>query len=554
MRNKFFVFLILIFLSGFFLRVFNLGSFPVGITGDEIQQGYTAYSILKTGKDEWGDFLPLNPRGFGDYKPPLYSYLTIPFVALFGLNIFAVRIVSALASSLTILVIYFLTKELFDNGQNSSLSKKLGLIAATFFAFQPWQIFVSRIGWESNLGLLLFSSGVLFFVKSFRKNYLLTLSILSFGLSTLSYHSFKLLTLLFLAFVVFLYRKTLLRFNSKVLSLSALVLIIFVTINAYGYIFSGAGKRAADSAIYSEDNLVKFRQIQTEDKLPDPFRRIINNKYQYIASEFIQNYLGYFSFDFIFSGLRSNYSVFNMSGKGILYIWELPMLLFGLFVLIKQKPKWFGVILVWLMLAPIPAALTKDYMHAGRAEALLPIWVIISTFGLYNLWKTISSKYQKLALSLFLIVIIWSVVTRADFYLYQVFNQNLGGVKYGYKQAVDFAEKNSSQYDQIIFTKTHSQPQIFVAFYSKMNPDEYQQYSKNWKHFEKDGFKYLDMIDYSLKKYEFKNIDISRDKHQKNSLIISSFKEAPSDISPEFKVSDLKSETVFVGVDTNELK
>src|SRR3989344_8926202 len=90
------ILLILIIILAALTRVLFLGQFPNGFTGDEAQQGYSAYSILKTGKDEWGQVLPIFPRGFGDYKPPLYTYLTIPSVAVFGLNIFAVRLPSAL--------------------------------------------------------------------------------------------------------------------------------------------------------------------------------------------------------------------------------------------------------------------------------------------------------------------------------------------------------------------------------------------------------------------------------------------------------------------------
>ena len=524
-----------------------LGSFPHGVTGDEIQQGYTAYSILNTGKDEWGDFLPLNPRGFGDYKPPLYSYLTIPFVAVFGLSVFATRILSALSGTLMVLVIYFLAKEFFD--------RKVGLIAAAMFAIQPWQIFVSRIGWESNLGMLLFSLGALLFIKSFKKNYLLFFSILSLGLSTLSYHSYKLLTLLFLVSVIFIYRKALLKFNRAVVILGSLVLIVFLVVNAYGYIFSGAGKRANDTAIYSEDNISKLRVMQFEDLLPEPFRRIVNNKYQYIAGEFIQNYVGYYSLNFIFTSIRSDYSVLNMSGKGILFIWELPLVLLGVFLLIKEKPKWLKVILLWLILAPIPAALTKDYMHAGRAEVLLPILVVISAFGLYNLYTNfIPAKYKKVSMLVFSLILIWSFIGRVDFYLFHAFSQNQGGIKYGYKEAIDFTLKNNDKYEKIIFTKVNSQPQIFVAFFSKINPKDYQQYSKDWKHFEKDGFKYLDMINYKLGKYEFREINWNSDQLLDNALVVGTQSQLSDKLTPVFEIKDNKGDKTFIGVETKRYK
>ena len=75
------ILLILITLLSFLLRVVNI-NFPP-LLWDEAALGYNAYSIIKTGMDEFGKFLPLIFKSFGDYKPGLYVYLAIPFVKLF---------------------------------------------------------------------------------------------------------------------------------------------------------------------------------------------------------------------------------------------------------------------------------------------------------------------------------------------------------------------------------------------------------------------------------------------------------------------------------------
>ncbi len=74
-------FLLLIMILGFVLRVSYLNKYPSGISWDEVSHGYNAYSILKTGSDEWGKFLPLsNFRAYGDYPLTLNLYLTIPSI------------------------------------------------------------------------------------------------------------------------------------------------------------------------------------------------------------------------------------------------------------------------------------------------------------------------------------------------------------------------------------------------------------------------------------------------------------------------------------------
>src|SRR3990172_4878127 len=126
-----------IFLLGFLLRVAAIDKFPVGFTPDEASFGYDAYSILKTGRDQWGKPYPLVLESFGDFKSPLYAYLTIPFIAIFGLDKFAVRLPNALLGSLAVYVVYLLTKKLSKN-------ERVGLIAAMLLAVSPWHIMMSR--------------------------------------------------------------------------------------------------------------------------------------------------------------------------------------------------------------------------------------------------------------------------------------------------------------------------------------------------------------------------------------------------------------------------
>src|SRR5258708_9221026 len=106
-----------IVLLGFLLRTLSISDHPVGFTPDEASFGYDAYSILKTGKDQWGHSFPLVLKSFGDDKLPLYSYLDIPFVAALGLNETAVRLPNVILGTLAIIVTFFLVKELFKKDE-----------------------------------------------------------------------------------------------------------------------------------------------------------------------------------------------------------------------------------------------------------------------------------------------------------------------------------------------------------------------------------------------------------------------------------------------------
>ena len=88
------------------LRFWNLGGNPPHLSPDEASLGYNAYSILKTGRDEYGELLPMVFKSFGDYKPGFYVYLTVPFVAVLGLNEWSVRLPSVIAGTVAVYLLY----------------------------------------------------------------------------------------------------------------------------------------------------------------------------------------------------------------------------------------------------------------------------------------------------------------------------------------------------------------------------------------------------------------------------------------------------------------
>jgi len=78
--------LFFIFLLGFCWRFYQLANIPSSFNRDEPAIGYNAYSLLKIGKDEWGKRFPLSFKSFGDYKSPLYIYLTVLAIKVFGMK------------------------------------------------------------------------------------------------------------------------------------------------------------------------------------------------------------------------------------------------------------------------------------------------------------------------------------------------------------------------------------------------------------------------------------------------------------------------------------
>ena len=108
------------------LRIWGIGIVPVSLFGDEIDVGYHAYSIYKTGRDYSGNFLPLHLKSLADYKTPLYAYSIVPTVAIFGISPMGVRLPAAIFGVVGIYLLYLLVDNFFRN-------KYLAFISAFLF-------------------------------------------------------------------------------------------------------------------------------------------------------------------------------------------------------------------------------------------------------------------------------------------------------------------------------------------------------------------------------------------------------------------------------------
>ncbi|MCL5431555.1 MAG: glycosyltransferase family 39 protein [Patescibacteria group bacterium] len=188
MSRKVGVLLILVTFLGALLRFRDITINPPNINTDEAAIGYNAYSILKTGRDEYGQPFPLAFRSFDDYKPPLYIYMTVPSVAVFGLNEFAVRFPSALLGILAIPIVFFLTRELLDN---LPASRQIGLLSSFLLAISPWHIQFTRTAYETGSNAFFTGLGLLLFLKGLKNKWFLVGAGIVFGLQTYLYQASK---------------------------------------------------------------------------------------------------------------------------------------------------------------------------------------------------------------------------------------------------------------------------------------------------------------------------------------------------------------------------
>ncbi len=495
MKNKFFL-LLAVFFLGTMLRFYELGNFPISLHRDEAFLGYNAYSILKTGKDMSDNLLPMHLESF-IYSPAGYSYFSIPFIAIFDLNEFSVRTASAFFGSLTILVIYFLARQLFTH-ELSRISSRidtntLAFLAAFFLAVSPWHINLSRTATENIIVVFFLLLGVLFFLIYLKNGYrYLFLSFLFFGITLLLYQAPRAFLPIFIPFLilVFMERKKIIK-DKLILGFFYLLAIILPTILIL--VSPDLSLRIRSLSIFHNDytNTVLTEQITNDGvaRLPYIATRIFHNKIIGHSLLFLENYFKHFNFDFLFlqNGFPDRYRVPMM---GLLYIFELPLIFLGLTYLF-QKNKRLGIFLLgWILITPIGSALTSDDIpNLQRTLIGFPPYVFLSAFGLISLLGL-----GRRSFGIFIFPMIFIVIYGLGYYLVQYYSQAVNYKTWyrqdGYKNLVYKVNELLPKYEKAIITNTESAPTVFFLFYNKYDPSLFQKatYLSSHRSFDRMNF------------------------------------------------------------------
>ena len=465
--------LIFIISLAFFLRFYQLANNPPSLNWDEVSHGYNAYSILKTGNDEWGIKFPLIFRAYGDYKLPLYIYLTVPFIWALGRNLLAIRMVSVLSGVGLVFVAYLITKKITQKEIPS-------LFAAFLTAVSPWSLFLSRVAVEANLGAFLFSLGIYFFIcwLEHQKVKNLFFTFLFWGLSVYSYNSARILVPILTVVTLFLILKK--RLLKK--SISAIVfLTLLLTPFIFQFIDSSGKARFNLVSLIDQGAVNQISERRTSSKIPSPFKELAFNRVTFFFVSAFKNYFTNLSPGYLFFRGGSQYQ-FSLPDHELLYLVTAPFLLIGILVLLFGKKQKGKFILVWFFLALIPSAITKDAPHVLRTILILPSPMILSALGLSWLTDKIGSQSRFKGKFILAILVIAVLISFGKWWIdYQkIYPKAYSWAwQYGYREVVAFVKDKYTDYDQIYFTKRLGEPHEFIAFYWPWNPQSFYQ-EKKW--------------------------------------------------------------------------
>ena len=459
MKTK--IWLILIFLLAFGLRFYQLGKVPFGFVNDEAAFGYNAYSLIHTGKDEFNKAWPMVFRSFGEGKMPVYFYLTIPSILVFGLNEFAVRFPSALLGSLTVLLVYFLVKEI-----SKSKSSLWPLLSALILTTLPWHIHFSRAAFEPNVGLFWMTLGSLFFFKFIKsaKLKLLFFSLFSFTLAIYSYNAFRIIIPFWLLYLVWKSRR---KTKLTHLFLSAFIIVFvpwLVLISSKQSLgrFNGISIFNPQSAVMLTLE-EKFRETRNQ---PLWLVRTLHNKLTAFTLDYYRRYVSHFDLSFLFFTGDPLQPRYRVPGTGQAFWLFVPFFFIGLYQIAKKR---YWSILVWLLLSPIASALTFETPGTLRSQSMAVPLAIIIALG-------VTWTVKRLALLRWPLIILFSYcfIAYLDAYFIHAPMHEPINWQGGYRQLVKRVTELMPDYDQAIITDGRGTAYIFFLFYTQYDPAKWQ--------------------------------------------------------------------------------
>lgn len=502
-----------IIVVGAILRVLSLGKYPSGFFRDEAALGYNAFSIFLTGKDEYGMLLPLVFRSFEVFFLPLYVYLSAPLIGLIGLSEFSARFLSAISGIAALFLIYFIAREVWG--------KKTAIFSTLVLAISPWHIFYSRGVFEGNLALTLFSVGFLFWIKFIKsdktKHFFLSTSL--FAASMYAYQAERVVVPIFAVLAIIHYFPKLKKNWTKLIKPSLAVFVLLVPLFSLTFRAGGYHRAFGVSVFSKNQNPPGYEISLSKDNL-------LNSKFYFRARQVTALYFSYFSpRNLFFEGDYDRQR--SVENNSVFYPWMLPFMIIGIAMVVKKTSGKKRLLLSWMLIAPLPAALTGDPFHTYRSLLLyVPITLLIGR-GLSQVYIESRRTFRKV----FPLVVAGLSVTSVVFFAFSYFvlTPTLRAKEwdYGYKEIVEFV--NTFPEDKrIVFNDPRTESYIHILFFEENDPSIYH------KAVEESGFSkefyYEDAEEnrpVRYKNYEFRQVDWPSERGDEGTVFIMSAETLP---------------------------
>jgi len=436
----------LLIFCGLALRLANLSENPPGFFPDEASTAYDAWCLRQEGIDQHGQSWPFFFTSFADDLTGTYRYLTLLSQLFFGDTVTAVRLPAAISSCLTLLFLFLSVRR--------STGFYPALLAFALLVFSPWHLPYSRTGQRIMLLPLALSIWFWFWLR-YRDKPSLNNTIahwLFLGLSIYTYVAARVvvpLLALFLLIDQLIHRRK--DWKKLVLGLIVFVLVL-----------SPIFLHALDQP---EKFGLRFKQVSVFNTGANPLQSI---------SLVAINYFSHFSIDYLFKCGDLNIR-HSLNKTGVLFWTQIPFLLAGLVEMFRRRDRTTWLVLFWLVISPLPAALSRDgNPHALRSVAMLIPWILISAYGAFVLFQRLkSTDWIRILVTVTLAFMVAESSWVAYDLLFRYPKYAASHWEFGTMQAVRRTMEMGDSYDEIWFTSNAIGADRIIAYELKLPPNTF---------------------------------------------------------------------------------
>lgn len=430
------------------------------VTYSEAKEGYTAYSVLKSGLDTNGDRPTLLFKSDNNYLSTLGVYLRIPSIMLFGLENAGLRVPGIMIGFVAVLAFYLLAFEITKNRSEAYMAVLLFTISAYFVQINLF-----------NLGLTLCVLFVLISLLIFIKKKLIYLWI-TIPLIILSSIWGLVFAVLFSLFVIFHSSGV-----KKTITTAFLMMFAFSVIAKTNPFIIDYIKRSSligDIQLKSYSFVIE-RRLSFGSYMNSPlimgttnFNRIAHNKIFYASNEFFKSLIKPFNFESLTSAFQSGTILAKEEGLTNtlprFFFWEIPLIFFGLTLLWIKNNRLLRIYLLTVFL-------TAVFYKEEAFFLLIPLSALGGTYLFSKVARSIKRKRVKYvviflgSIYLFGIFAFWDLLmNHRDKW---VFANDLG--QFRIWDTLRYENKES----KLWITDRLGEPLYYYLYYKKIDPKYY---------------------------------------------------------------------------------
>ena len=446
--------LVIAILMGALLRIHLFPAIPPGLNQDEAAAAYDAYSLGLTGADKWGNFLPAYLAAWGPGTSALYSWLSVPFIITFGLNVFTTRIVNVIIGILTLPLLYFTTKQVFD--------RHIALISTFLLAILPWHIMASRWGLECNILPFFVLLGIYPLTKALEKNpspLWIVFAFVPWALSMYTYVTAFFVIPFFILLILWTYRTQV--WKHRWLWFTALAIYGVLTLPV---------------ALVFVKNFILHSELGIEPFLPFSLPWLSHNRYNDVAIGFPKTQ--YFNLIFLLNGFDDQ-QIFNstllLSPFSVILF---PFLWLGIYALARRNnniPASNNLFLLWLA-ACVPFILAVQ-LNINRGNILLIPVGVVSVIGFRELLRNLTLDMRKAMVWIAWITIVMNSLAFNIYYFRYYSDKAASSFQTGLGDALKAAERVAFPQQKIYISPLIPLTYVYALFYFQFPPEQFQEIS-----------------------------------------------------------------------------